>query len=277
MISKFIVLLHCLYHYFLVSRRNCSFAFLPRHFDPNNSGSVHYGEFCWAFFNRRSLITQWKQNTRTLNDRQIKTKLQLADRNGNGILSRKEFARLLKSFSIKLSDMEIDLLIDRFDKDGDGELDLAEFTAFINAEVNPQLSGNSSSNKLSNNVSTINGKQRGLTSSSNVAHQGTHGVGRISVAEGADERREEENSSFNDDPPSFEDDNDNIDRTAEVRFHMKESSGRSGLSDTDNTALADYAKSGSIRIADVINPAEMSQIFAHQAKIEAKLGGKYFK
>ena len=27
--------------------------FIFRHFDPNESGSVHYGEFVWAFFNRR--------------------------------------------------------------------------------------------------------------------------------------------------------------------------------------------------------------------------------
>ena len=36
--------------------------FLPiySHFDPNGSGSVHYGEFLWAFFNRRRLMKQWK-------------------------------------------------------------------------------------------------------------------------------------------------------------------------------------------------------------------------
>ena len=31
--------------------------FILRHFDPNESGSVHYGEFVWAFFNRRYVQT----------------------------------------------------------------------------------------------------------------------------------------------------------------------------------------------------------------------------
>lgn len=119
------------------------------HFDPNGSGSVHYGEFCWAFFNRRGLINQWKQKTKGLTNRQIKSKFQCADKNGNGVLTRREFAKLLKSFSIKLSDMEIDLLIDRFDKDGDGELDLNEFTAFINSEVNPPANNDSDNAALS--------------------------------------------------------------------------------------------------------------------------------
>ena len=32
---------------------NCRDPSIFRHFDPNESGSVHYGEFVWAFFNRR--------------------------------------------------------------------------------------------------------------------------------------------------------------------------------------------------------------------------------
>ena len=39
---------------------------LFHHFDPNESGSVHYGEFLWAFFNRRDLARRWKRSTRGL-------------------------------------------------------------------------------------------------------------------------------------------------------------------------------------------------------------------
>mmetsp|Transcript_12441 Transcript_12441/g.20216 ORF Transcript_12441/g.20216 Transcript_12441/m.20216 type:complete len:712 (-) Transcript_12441:555-2690(-) len=241
---------------------------LFRHFDPNDSGSVHYGEFCWAFFNRRSLITQWKHNTRTLNDRQIKSKLQYADKNGNGILSRKEFAKLLKSFSIKMSDMEIDLLIDRFDKDGDGELDLAEFTAFINAEVNPKLGQGASSS--SPGFAARSGRRNG--------NGGRGGTSELQHA--ADERKDNEFADDIEAPPRFNDNADDDqggsnDRTAEIRLSRSGSKGT--LHDTAKTDVADYAKSGSIRLTDVVNPAELSQIFAHQARIEAKLGEKYYK
>lgn len=235
------------------------------HFDPNESGSIHYGEFCWAFFNRRSLVSQWKQNTKTLNDRQIKAKMQLADRNGNGILSRKEFSKLLKSFSIKLSDMEVGLLVDRFDKDGDGELDLAEFTAFIDSEINAKM-GDTRTPSISRQTKT--------NVSSNV------GIRSNKCATNADEGKCNDLKGF-EEPPSFED-NDDVDdswaensRTASTR--LPSHSAARTLDDTAQTSIADYALSGPTKLTDIVNPSELSLIFAQQAKIEAKLGDKYYK
>lgn len=71
-----------------------------RHFDPNDSGSVHFGEFVWAFFNRRKMVRQWKRNTEKMTEAQIKEKFHMADTNGNGRLSPKEFKRV--SFKIIL-------------------------------------------------------------------------------------------------------------------------------------------------------------------------------
>ena len=34
---------------------------LIRHFDSNGNGTIHYSEFSFAFFNRRSLINKWRQ------------------------------------------------------------------------------------------------------------------------------------------------------------------------------------------------------------------------
>lgn len=51
-------------------------------------------------------------------------------------MNRKEFSKLLKEFQLYLLDEEIDLIIDRFDKDGDGYIDIYEFKDFIDEEVN---------------------------------------------------------------------------------------------------------------------------------------------
>ena len=105
-----------------------------RHFDPNNSGSVHYGEFIWAFFNRRGLVRQWKHKTKGITEVEIKRRFHMADINGDGRLNHKEFKKLLHSFNIDINDQDIDILINRFDLDHDGDIDLHEFRLFIESE-----------------------------------------------------------------------------------------------------------------------------------------------
>lgn len=105
-----------------------------KHFDPNDSGGVHYGEFIWAFFNRRSLVRQWKRKTDSLTPAQVTEKFHQADKNGNGRLSPKEFKGLLKSFGIELGLPDIEVLIGRFDVDNDGDIDMHEFRNFIEQE-----------------------------------------------------------------------------------------------------------------------------------------------
>lgn len=106
-----------------------------RHFDPDGSGSVHYGEFVWAFFNRRGLVRQWKRQTQGMTYKNILQKFHKADINGDGNLDPKEFARILqREFNMKLSPDHLEILIDRFDMDGDGDISLKEFLAFIESE-----------------------------------------------------------------------------------------------------------------------------------------------
>lgn len=105
-----------------------------RHFDPNDSGTVHFGEFVWAFFNRRGLVRQWKRKTEGMTEATIKTKFHLADVNGDGRLNPKEFKKLLRSFGMEMAAADIEILIDRFDLDNDGDIDLHEFRAFIESE-----------------------------------------------------------------------------------------------------------------------------------------------
>lgn len=58
----------------------------------------------------------------------------MADINGDGRLNHKEFKKLLHSFNIDLNDQDIDILINRFDLDHDGDIDLHEFRLFIESE-----------------------------------------------------------------------------------------------------------------------------------------------
>ena len=58
-----------------------------RHFDPNGSGSIHYGEFMWAFFNRRKMARKYKRHIEGLTEEQINSKFHYFDRNGDGTLS----------------------------------------------------------------------------------------------------------------------------------------------------------------------------------------------
>ncbi|KAJ1436424.1 hypothetical protein B484DRAFT_325155 [Ochromonadaceae sp. CCMP2298] len=97
-----------------------------KHFDPNSSGSVHFGEFVWAFFNRRALVRQWKRKTEGMTQAQIKAKFHTADKNGDGRLNAKEFGKLLKSFGMEMGAGDVDILISRFDLDRDGDIDLPE-------------------------------------------------------------------------------------------------------------------------------------------------------
>jgi Ca2+-binding EF-hand superfamily protein len=105
-----------------------------QHFDPDGSGSVHYGEFVWAFFNRRGLVRQWQRKTKNLTFAQIKERFHRSDINGDGNLDAKEFQRVLKAFGMSLPKEQLEILIDRFDLDGDGEINMQEFLAFIESE-----------------------------------------------------------------------------------------------------------------------------------------------
>lgn len=110
---------------------------LFHHFDPNDSGSVHYGEFLWAFFNKRDLARTFRRGSRNLTPKEIQLRFRKADFNGNGYLSKKEFKAFLKTFGIVFKEeSEFQILMDKFDTDGDGEIDLEEFKVFINEEVN---------------------------------------------------------------------------------------------------------------------------------------------
>lgn len=136
-----------------------SLAALFQHFDPNNSGSVHYGEFVWAFFNRRSFVNQWRRALKTqgLTRQQIKIIFEKADRTGDGKLNFSEFKRLLTTtLQIKLSESEIRILMSRFDRDGDGDINFREFLQYAEQECTTD------GNVIRQNQDHFNKKSKGV-------------------------------------------------------------------------------------------------------------------
>ena len=112
---------------------------LFRHFDPNHSGGVNYGEFLWAFFNRRGFVKRWKKanavggSTRTRE--QILSVFHANDTSGEGRLSLKEFGKALKELGIRgLPTGSVKTILQRFDTDGDGFLNAFEFTSYMRDE-----------------------------------------------------------------------------------------------------------------------------------------------
>jgi calcium-binding protein CML len=85
----------------------------------------------FAFY---SLVRQWKRKTDGMTEAAIKTKFHLADVNGDGRLNPKEFKKLLKTFGMEIAPADVEILIERFDVDNDGDIDLHEFRAFIESE-----------------------------------------------------------------------------------------------------------------------------------------------
>ena len=111
---------------------NDSARILFQHFDQNGSGSIHFGEFVWAFFNRHGFMRQWRRNTRHLSNNQIREKFHKFDKSGDGQLNLKEFTAVLKSFGVAMHSAQVQTLMDRFDTSGDGKIDMYEFFVFLN-------------------------------------------------------------------------------------------------------------------------------------------------
>jgi Ca2+-binding EF-hand superfamily protein len=149
-------------------------------FDPNDSGSIHYGEFLWSFFNRRKFV---KGFSTTSNDMSYQKKLALFhtfDKNGNGHLNKKEFAAFVKAAGIQLSSLEIDLVFQKFDIDKSGDISMEEFELFLQDEVkrlSPELHKERVINPkahLSFNKSQPAGKSKSKSSTSTLGDSGRY-------------------------------------------------------------------------------------------------------
>ncbi|CAM9581656.1 unnamed protein product [Discosporangium mesarthrocarpum] len=107
---------------------------LFRHFDPNKSGRVNYGEFLWSFFNRRKILAQWREVRQGKGPRVLASTFHQGDTSGNGQLSLKEFSSVLEALSIHLEGWEVKTLAEQFDHNGDGQINIREFFTFMASE-----------------------------------------------------------------------------------------------------------------------------------------------
>ena len=84
----------------------------------------------------RNMVRQWKRHTEGYSDEELRSKFHQYDINGDGRLNHKEFKNLLINFGIKMSDSEQDILMNKFDNDEDGDIDMHEFFTFVENEKN---------------------------------------------------------------------------------------------------------------------------------------------
>jgi Ca2+-binding EF-hand superfamily protein len=106
---------------------------LIKHFDANNNGSVHFAEFSFAFFNRRSLISKWKliRGPGMRTEHAIMSMFRKYDYDGSGKLEKDEFERCLNDMGICLSPLEFQILAEKFDTNHDGYVQPVEFVEFM--------------------------------------------------------------------------------------------------------------------------------------------------
>ena len=115
------------------------------HFDPNGEGHVDYGEFQWAFFNRRRLIAAWKDAAggADVSEQSKLTRMQELfhrfDSQRKGKLQGYQFHKVMEGLGVKLEDWEFAVMLKRFDSDGDGFVDYTEFFRFMEEQVGHKL------------------------------------------------------------------------------------------------------------------------------------------
>jgi Ca2+-binding EF-hand superfamily protein len=98
---------------------------LFRDVDTDGNGEIDFEEFTQMMLKRQAagkLMTE---------EEEIMRAFKLFDVNGDGTITSDELRKMMKSLGSDLTQEEVELLIKEADYDGNGELDLAEFTKFM--------------------------------------------------------------------------------------------------------------------------------------------------
>eukprot|EP00611_Tribonema_gayanum_P008451 TRINITY_DN179_c0_g1_i1.p1 TRINITY_DN179_c0_g1~~TRINITY_DN179_c0_g1_i1.p1 ORF type:complete len:152 (-),score=63.97 TRINITY_DN179_c0_g1_i1:386-841(-) len=90
--------------------------------DEDGNGVITFNEFV-EMMRRCELSTDFEL--------EIKGAFEFFDKDGSGDITPEELASIMRGLGANLSDQEIELLVREADANGDGAIDLHEFTAFL--------------------------------------------------------------------------------------------------------------------------------------------------
>ena len=91
--------------------------------DKDNNNEIDFEEFL--------TLMSSKKPGKDDPDRELKDAFAVFDADGSGTISRSELKKLMKSLGQKLSDAELDAMMDEVDTDGNGEIDFKEFKSMM--------------------------------------------------------------------------------------------------------------------------------------------------
>merc|ERR1739848_589887 len=89
--------------------------------DEDGSGLLEFGEFCQLA--ARFLIEEDEEALK----KELKEAFRIYDKEGNGYISTDTLKEILKELDSKLTDEDLDNIIEEVDEDGSGTLDFGEF------------------------------------------------------------------------------------------------------------------------------------------------------
>ena len=93
--------------------------------DLDGSGTIDFNEFC---------ILMQQRSKESEPEEEIIAAFRVFDKDGNGTLGTKELRHIMTSIGDKLTDEEVDQMIDEADIDGDGVINYEEFVRMMMAK-----------------------------------------------------------------------------------------------------------------------------------------------
>ncbi|XP_052769116.1 calmodulin-A-like isoform X2 [Mya arenaria] len=90
--------------------------------DKDGNQELDFEEFCELMSKTKKDVTSYKA---------IEEAFKVFDKDGKGSIPREYFRHIMTTMGERLNDDEVDEMLDEADADGDGEINIQEFTAMI--------------------------------------------------------------------------------------------------------------------------------------------------
>ncbi|KAH3844321.1 calmodulin-A-like [Dreissena polymorpha] len=95
--------------------------------DKDGNEELDFDEFCELMSKTKKDVTSYKA---------IEEAFKVFDKEGKGSIPREYFRHVMTTMGERLTDEEVDEMLDTADADGDGEIDIQEFTSMISQNSN---------------------------------------------------------------------------------------------------------------------------------------------